>query len=161
MEDRETELTFTREFGRTLTFLYRSRAKYMGERLRDYGFAGAMFMILLHVDRHPGVSQDRIANHLYIDKCNVAGAPKSWRSWLPLPGDRPRRPPPEQTLPDAPRRRPGPGDPACLESWARTVTAGLSDTQREELLSLLLKTRDGVKLTGARQDPPTQEKEGS
>ena len=32
---------------------------------------------------------------------------------------------------------------ACLESWARTVTAGLSDTQREELLSLLLKTRDG------------------
>ena len=35
MEDRETELTFTREFGRTLTFLYRSRAKYMGERLRD------------------------------------------------------------------------------------------------------------------------------
>ena len=28
---------FIREFGRTLTFLYRSRAKFMGERLRDYG----------------------------------------------------------------------------------------------------------------------------
>lgn len=86
MEDRETELTFTREFGRTLTFLYRSRAKYMGERLREYGFAGAMFMILLHVDRHPGVSQDRIANHLYIDKCNVARRTKNWRSWATSTG---------------------------------------------------------------------------
>ena len=27
---------FIREFGRTLTFLYRSRAKFMGERLRDF-----------------------------------------------------------------------------------------------------------------------------
>ena len=162
MEERETELTVTREFGRTLTFLYRSRAKYMGERLRDYGFAGAMFMILLHVDRHPGVSQDRIANHLYIDKCNVARRTKKLEELGYLY---------RETDPDDRRQNKlyltpqgaalAPEIRACLESWARTVTAGLSDTQREELLSLLLKTRDGVKLTGARQDPPTQEKEGS
>ena len=44
----------------------------MNERLRDYGFSGAMYMILLHIERHPGTTQDSIANHMFIDKCNVA-----------------------------------------------------------------------------------------
>ena len=68
----ELSKDFTRELGRAVTCLHRSRSKFMGERLREHGFSGAMYMILLHVDRHPGASQDSIANHMYIDKCNVA-----------------------------------------------------------------------------------------
>ena len=63
---------FTRELGRAVTFLSRSRKRFMNERLRDYGFSGAMYMILLHIERHPGTTQDSIANHMFIDKCNVA-----------------------------------------------------------------------------------------
>ena len=62
----------TRELGRAITFLSRSRKRFMSERLRDYGFSGAMYMILLHIERHPGTTQDNIANHMFIDKCNVA-----------------------------------------------------------------------------------------
>ena len=70
---------FTRELGRAVTFLSRSRKRFMNERLRDYGFSGAMYMILLHIERHPGTTQDSIANHMFIDKCNVARRTKSWK----------------------------------------------------------------------------------
>ena len=63
---------FSRELGRALSFLTRSRKRFMGERLKEYDFAGGMYIILLHVDRHPGTSQDSIAGHMYIDKCTVA-----------------------------------------------------------------------------------------
>lgn len=63
---------FARELGRALTYLYRSRKKFMAEHLRGYGFSGVMYMILLHTARHPGVSQDGIASHMYLDKCSVA-----------------------------------------------------------------------------------------
>ena len=33
---------FTRELGRAVTFLSRSRKRFMNERLRDYVFSGAM-----------------------------------------------------------------------------------------------------------------------
>lgn len=63
---------FSRELGRSLSFLNRSRKRFMGEALREYDFAGEMYIILLHVDRHPGTSQDSIAGHMYMDKCTVA-----------------------------------------------------------------------------------------
>lgn len=63
---------FSRELGRALSFLTRSRKKFMGEHLREYDLTGGMYMILLHVDRHPGTSQDSIAGHMYMDKCTVA-----------------------------------------------------------------------------------------
>ena len=69
---REVPANFTRELGRAVTFLHRSRARFMNERLRDLGFSGAMYLILLHIERHPGATQDSIANHMFIDKCNVA-----------------------------------------------------------------------------------------
>mgnify|MGYP003374710058 FL=1 len=71
-EARDLPLHFTRELGRAVTFLHRSRSRFMSERLRDYGFSGAMYLILLHIERHPGTTQDSIANHMFIDKCNVA-----------------------------------------------------------------------------------------
>lgn len=71
-DDSQEHAHFTRELGRALTFLYRSRKKFMTESLKDYDFTGAMYLILLHTGRHPGASQDSIANHLYLDKCTVA-----------------------------------------------------------------------------------------
>ena len=41
-EARDLPLHFTRELGRAVTFLHRSRSRFMSERLRDYGFPGAM-----------------------------------------------------------------------------------------------------------------------
>jgi len=63
---------FPRRLSRIITFLHRQRQKYMGERLKEYGFVGAMHLILLHIARNPGTTQDAIVSHMYIDKCNVA-----------------------------------------------------------------------------------------
>ena len=68
----ETLAEFPRKLSRSITFLHRQRQKYMGERLKEYGFVGAMHMILLHIARNPGTTQDAIVSHMHIDKCNVA-----------------------------------------------------------------------------------------
>ena len=63
---------FPRQLSRSVTYLQRQRKKFMSERLKPYGFVGAMHMILLHIGRHPGTTQDAIVSHMYIDKCSVA-----------------------------------------------------------------------------------------
>ena len=65
-------------------------------------------MILLHVDRHPGASQDSIANHMYIDKCNVARRTKKLEElgYIRRETDQ-GRPASEQSLSD--RKGPGAG----------------------------------------------------
>ena len=71
-QERQLPPHFSRELGRAITFLSRGRKRFMAERLRELGFSGAMYLILLHLEHHPGATQDSIANHLFIDKCNVA-----------------------------------------------------------------------------------------
>ena len=68
----DTLQEFPRLLGRSITYLHRQRNKFMGERLKPYGFIGAMHMILLYIARNPGTTQDAIVSHMYIDKCNVA-----------------------------------------------------------------------------------------
>ncbi len=131
---------FVREFGRALTCLQRSRSKFMGECLRDYGFSGAMYMILLHVSRHPGASQDSIANHMYINKCNVARHTKK----LELLGYLHRE------TNQADRRQNSlyltekgsqlaPVIRGYLGQWGKEMTADLQEDERATLLSLLVK----------------------
>lgn len=131
---------FPRELGRALTFLMRSRKKFMTESLKEYDFAGAMYMILLHVDRHPGSSQDGIANHMYLDKCTVARRTKKLEElgFLYRETDQADRRQNKlyltgkgQALAPVIRTR--------LSQWADQVTAGLSQEEKTTLLLLLTK----------------------
>ncbi len=131
---------FIREFGRALTFLHRSRSKFMGERLRDYGFSGAMYMILLHIDRHPGTNQDKIASHMYINKCNVARHTKKLESlgFLRRETDQADRRQNNLYLTDTGKAL-APEIRGYLAQWGREITAGLEEGEKSTLLKLLLK----------------------
>ncbi len=131
---------FIREFGRALTFLQRSRSKFMGECLRDYGFSGAMYMILLHVDRHPGASQDSIANHMYINKCNVARHTKKLEAlgYLRRETDQADRRQNNLYLTDRGKEL-APEIRAYLGQWGKQVTAGLQEEEKATLLAILTK----------------------
>lgn len=135
---REQPRDFTRELGRAVTFMYRNRSKFMGERLREYGFSGAMYMMLLHVDLHPGATQDSIATHMYIDKSNVARRIKQLEELGYI-----RR---ETDLSD--RRQNNlyltergkeliPLIRKYLSQWGQSISAGLTEAELDTLLSLL------------------------
>lgn len=68
----ETTRAFGRKIIRLISNLERKRRRYINEGLREYGLQGAMFMYLTTLEIHPGSSQDFIAEHLGIDKSNVA-----------------------------------------------------------------------------------------
>ncbi len=138
----EQPRSFGRELGRSLTFLYRNRSKFMGERLRQYGFSGAMYMMLLHVDRHPGATQDGLATHMYLDKSNVARRIKQLEELGYI-----RR---ETDLSD--RRQNNlylteqgkeliPLIRTNLSQWGQSVATGLSEEEQDTLLRLLAKIR--------------------
>lgn len=133
---------YTRELGRSLTCLYRSRNKFMGEHLRDYGFSGAMYMILLHVDRHPGASQDSIATHMYIDKCNVARRTKKLEElgYLYRETDQADRRQNNLYLTGRGREL-VPVVKTYLAQWGEHITADLDNSEKDTLIALLTRMR--------------------
>lgn len=139
-EREEHPTTFTRELGRAVTFLHRSRKQFMSERLRDYGFSGAMFLILLHIERHPGSTQDSIANHLFIDKCNVARRTKKLESlgYLYRETDQNDRRQNNLYLTDRGREL-VPVIRSYLAQWGEKITEGLSEEECATLIALLTK----------------------
>lgn len=64
------------EIIRLISFLERRRRRFMNEGLKDYAVHGTMFMYIVTLDNFPGSSQDFLAEHLCIDKSNVARSAK-------------------------------------------------------------------------------------
>ena len=136
----ELSKDFTRELGRAVTCLHRSRSKFMGERLREHGFSGAMYMILLPVDRHPGASQDSIANHMYIDKCNVARRTKKLEElgYIRRETDQADRRQNNLYLTEKGREL-VPVIKTYLSQWGQGMTESLSEKEKDTLITLLTK----------------------
>lgn len=136
---------FERDFGRALIFLDSNRRKFMNDRLREYGLCGAMYMILLHVGRFPGTTQDAIVCRMRYDKSNVARRVKQLEELAYLrretdPNDRRQNnlfltPQGEQLVPVI---------EAALSAWAQGAVSSLSEEERESLHSLLTKTVESV-----------------
>lgn len=132
--------TFARDLGLAVTFLTRNRSRFMGERLKEYGFSGAMYNILLYVDRHPGATQDAIATHMYIDKSNVA---RRIRQLEDLGYVRRETDPADRRQNNLTLTETGaalaPVIRSYLGEWSNTIAADLTPEERTTLLSLLQK----------------------
>lgn len=137
---RELPVEFTRELGRAVTYLHRSRSRFMSERLRDYGFSGAMYLILLHIEHHPGTTQDNIANHMFIDKCNVARRTKKLETlgYLYRETDQNDRRQNNLYLTDKGREL-VPVIREYLVQWGDSITASLTSEECATLIGLLTK----------------------
>ncbi|ANU54363.1 GNAT family N-acetyltransferase [Acutalibacter muris] len=133
--------SFSRDLGRTLTYLLRSRKRFMGEKLKEYGFSGGMYMIVLHVDRNPGLSQDAVAGHLYLDKCSVARKVKKLEELgcLYRETDQNDRRQNKLFLTEKGREL-APAIREYLGQWGDEVTSGLTESEKETLITLLMKT---------------------
>ena len=144
MADKKTlhSSEFPRELGRSLTFLHRNRTKFMSEKLKSLGFSGAMYMILLHVDRFPATSQDNIATHMYIDKCNVTRRTNKLEElgYIRRETDENDRRQKNLYLTEkgkeiAPKIR------KYLREWGESITENFTDDEKDMLLFLLEKMR--------------------
>ena len=124
-DGRDLPQNFTRELGRAVTFLHRSRSRYL---------------ILLHIEHHPGATQDSIANHMFIDKCNVARRTKKLEDlgYLYRETDRNDRRQNNLFLTEKGREL-VPVIRTYLGQWGQGITAGLTDQECATLLSLLTK----------------------
>lgn len=135
---KEPARDFARELGRAVTFLHRSRKSFMGERLREFGLSGAMYMILMQVGFHPGTTQDNIALHMYIDKSNVARRIKQLEElgYIYRETDLSDRRQNNLYLTD---RGSGllPLIKQYLSEWGQSISSELSDDELDTLLSLL------------------------
>lgn len=131
---------FARELGKSLTFLLRDRKIFMGERLSRYGFSGPMYSMLLHVDRHPGATQDSIANHMYIDKSTVARRIKQMEElgYIRRETDLADRRQNNLYLTDSGKAL-VPTIRSYLSQWGQSVASDLTEEEQNTLLSLLSK----------------------
>ncbi len=129
---------FPRQLGRGVTYLHRQRKKFMDERLKPYGFVGAMHMILLYISHHPGTTQDAIVSHMYIDKCNVARRTKRLEELGYIRRETGKTDRRENNLYLTQKGEElAPIIRGYLQEWARSITRDLSDEERLTLITLL------------------------
>lgn len=129
---------YPRRLGRSITYLHRQKVKFMNNRLKEYEIYGAMYMILNHVDRHPGTTQDAIVLNLSINKCTIARRTKKLEELGFLyretdPTDRRQNnlfltEKGAQVVPVIRRN---------LRAWSELISRDLSDGEKETLVSLL------------------------
>ena len=50
---------------------HRCYNKYHAEKLKDYGIGGHQMLYIVRICHHPGVSQERLAKHIAVNKSNV------------------------------------------------------------------------------------------
>lgn len=134
----EQLLEFPRNLGRSITYLHRQRNKFMAERLKQYGFVGAMHMILLYIARTPGTTQDGIVSHMFIDKCTVARRTKRLEELGYIrreTGKTDRRQ--NNLYLTSEGEALVPEIRGYLREWSKKITCDLSDDERLTLIQLL------------------------
>jgi DNA-binding MarR family transcriptional regulator len=75
-EQNNKDNRFSRNFGSLINRMERKHRAYMDECMRPYKLNGRMPTYIIYLDKHPGSSQDAIANHYVLDKCTVARSAK-------------------------------------------------------------------------------------
>lgn len=71
---------FSRNFGSLINRMERKYRAYMNHCMKPYKLNGRMPIYIIYLDKHPGSSQDSIANHYILDKCTVARSAKRLES---------------------------------------------------------------------------------
>ena len=66
-----------RDMANLVGILERHRRRYINEQLRSTGLYGSMFFIMLKLECSPGINQDQLSEHLFIDKTRTARTARS------------------------------------------------------------------------------------
>jgi len=123
-----------------LTYLHRKKLKYMNTNLKEHNLVGAMYMILNHVSRHPGTSQDAIVNHMNIDKCTVARRTKKLCDLGYITRETDKNDRRQNNLFITPEgEKLIPGIREHLGKWSDETLSCLTDSEKETLVTLLTK----------------------
>ena len=137
------------QIARYLRRLERERRRYMDAALVPLGLKGDMFMVLLTLSRHPGASQDMLAEHLMLDRGNMAKMAER----LEKAGYISREPVEEnrrQYAINLTEKGMEADDfiRAALKKWQSEITEGLSADEKEQLRLVLGRMLDNVKNRG-------------
>jgi len=127
---------------RDITELARCGAQYRNDRLSSLGLKGCHASFLLEVSRNPGISLDRLASLIFINKSNITrhAATLEENGFItrqPSPNDKRvlQLFPTEKTLALLPEIR------DTFWTWRLRVTADLTEEEQEQLSALLGKMK--------------------
>ena len=128
---------------RNITELTRCGTQYRTEMLAPLGLKACHASYLLEICREPGISQDRLAERICINKSNVARQAVALEeggfiSRKTCTNDKRimRLYPTEKTLELLPEIR------QIMGNWSRYLTQDLSEEEREQLAVILSKMKD-------------------
>lgn len=127
---------------RNMAVISRCASQYRSQRLAPLGLKGNHAHYILLVCREPGLTQDQIAQRLYIDKSNVARqmAVLEEQGFIrreSCPGDKRVL----QIYPTSRAKESLPQIRQTMQDWEQLVTQDLSDAEREQLADVLIKIR--------------------
>ena len=131
------------KINRDITALFRCGATYRNEKLAPLGIKAVHTGYLLRISANPGISQDKLAQAMFLNKSSVArqAAALEEEGFIvrrPSPSDKRVMElyPTEKALAVLPQVR------ECLLQWEETMTEGLTEEEVETLSHLLGKMKE-------------------
>lgn len=128
---------------RDLTEISRCGSQYRTESLAPLGLKACHASYILEICRDPGISQDRLADRICINKSNVARQAVileegGFITRTPSPSDKRvmQLYPTQKSLDLMPEIR------GILCSWSRYLTQDLTEQERDQLAAILSKMKD-------------------
>ncbi len=126
-----------------INIIARCTRLFRDDKFSDFGIHGTMDAIILRVCKEPGISQERIAKLVCIDKSNAARklAKLEKNGFITrVISDKDKRVlkvfPTEKAIELKPKLS------AIIHSWNEYVTEGLTENEKELLSDILLRMRD-------------------
>ena len=131
------------KINRDITALFRCGATYRNEKLAPLGLKAAYTGYLLRISANPGISQDKLAQSMFLNKSSVArqAAALEENGFIirkPSPSDKRVMElyPTEKTLEVLPQIR------QVLQEWEHTMTDDLTPEEVETLSRILAKMKE-------------------
>ena len=128
---------------RDITEIARCGAQYRADRLEPLDLKGCHASYLTEICAHPGISQDKLAKRICINKSNVARQAaileeKGFLTRVPSPTDKRimELHPTQKTLDLLPQLS------GILKCWENCITSDLTPAELEQLAALLSKMKD-------------------
>lgn len=138
---------------RSINHTHRCSNRYQSEKLKADGISGNQQIYIFQICRHPGISQEQLAQRIAVNKSNITRQLCA----LEQNGFITRQPSPEdkrilQVFPTEKAQALYPKVVELMRNWNQLLLEDFSEVEREQLLSMMQRVQEKARMLAEKEE---------